>query len=382
MGGAEGKIHTFSFSALIQQAMQERAILGKLMEWVHSSNSISIFVTGKTGSGKSTLVNALIGEDVAEEGDIPDPMTAKVKCYKRDRSGVTIKVWDSPGLQDGTGNEVRYIRDMQANCKNIDLYLLCVNIGDSVRFNKASPEIQAIKKLTDAFGPSMWENAAIALTFANEIHEKNQPMSEVQEKIARAENRIAFLEREGKEEETKDAEQKLQEEKDKLKELFCGKIREWDEKLRELLKDEIKIESARVDALRIIPTGYREPLSLPDRPHWLSSFWFSVLLSTHRRAQPALLFLNRKRIVESRDQVSEKDVEKHLHDQLIIFTEMGAEVGGACGNSDWGSVLGLKLAQVQSLILLERMLLNFFYKVLSETQEKPSEIESSQCGGR
>ena len=380
MGAGESKIGNFSFSDALQCMLQEQAILGDVLEWVHSSKSVSIFLTGKTGSGKSTLVNAIVGEDVAKEGDEPDPMTAEVTCHPLTRDGITLKVWDSPGLQDGTGQEERYIQDMKTKCKEVDLYLLCINIYDSPRFNRASPEIQAIKKLTEAFGPSMWENAAIALTFANRIAEKNQPMTEAQANIKRAENRISLLERQGMKDsdEMKEAEKKRDEEKTELENLFSDKIREWDEGIRQLLKTEVNLDPERVDAVEIVPAGYREPLSLPDRPYWLSTFWFSVLSSTHRRAQPALLHLNRKRIVESPEQVSERDVDKHLHDQLVIFTEKGAEAGGAWGSAGRGLLVGLKIARSEAIGLLEGIMVERFSKLALESRKELPEIKGSQ----
>ena len=274
MGSGGSRIQGFSFTEVLQRALEERAILDQISEWVHSSKSISIFLTGKTGSGKSTLVNAIVGRSVAEEGEDPDPMTAEVKCYEHERDGITLKVWDSPGLQDGTDQEERYIADMKAKCTEVDLYLLCINVYESVRFNRDNREIEAIKKLTETFGSSMWENTVVALTFANQIEDKNQPMTEVKRKISRIQHQISGMEEGGKKEseEMKAAQQVLEEEKGKLEKLLCEKIKEWDEKLREMLKSEVNVNPSLVEKLKIIPTGYREPTSLPDRPHWLSTF--------------------------------------------------------------------------------------------------------------
>ena len=41
-------------------------------------HEITILLSGKTGAGKSHLTNALIGEDLAEEGDELDPQTYDV----------------------------------------------------------------------------------------------------------------------------------------------------------------------------------------------------------------------------------------------------------------------------------------------------------------
>lgn len=60
-----------SLSTLREQL--EPSILGKLKAWEKRSNSINILVSGKTGTGKSTLVNSIIGRAVTKEGDKLNP---------------------------------------------------------------------------------------------------------------------------------------------------------------------------------------------------------------------------------------------------------------------------------------------------------------------
>ncbi len=309
----------------------ERAIMEELKEWIQSSRAINIFVTGKTGSGKSTLVNALLGVSMAPEGEELDPMTAEVACYENDVSGVRLRVWDSPGLQDGTQREEEYITDMKAKCNlsEIDLCVVCIKVS-TARFTKDSTEVQALRKLTDAFGPSLWEHAIIVLTYANEIEMRSDEM-----KLARRKNDL-----------------------EKVSRLFQDKIAEWDTQLRAILTEMIGID---MRDMKIIPTGFRKP-SLPDRDHWLSTFWFGALRSMHKRAQPAMLLLNHGRIVDSPESVSKKDKEKFLHDQSLVFTECGYEIGGKIGTPMLGGQIGLDVGEdlgigLSAKILLEQLLM-------------------------
>ena len=66
---------------------------------------LSILVTGKTGVGKSRLVNAVVGKRVATEGQQKKPCTVTVNSYSLVINGIEVRVLDSPGLKDGTCNE-------------------------------------------------------------------------------------------------------------------------------------------------------------------------------------------------------------------------------------------------------------------------------------
>lgn len=139
------------------------------------ATSFSVLVCGKTGTGKSTLVNGIIGEPVAkvEKRLIRHGDTRDVKGYRLEIGGVSVTVWDTPGLQDGSANndQKRYISDMKGICRNVDLALYCIKMPEK-RFpvgKSDNPDVKAMANLTKAFKPDFWRKTIVVLTYANTV---------------------------------------------------------------------------------------------------------------------------------------------------------------------------------------------------------------------
>ena len=60
--------------------------------------ALSIVVVGETGQGKSSLINGLLGEEIAKESSDLDSATDTVDSYKYEQNGVNVMLWDTRGL--------------------------------------------------------------------------------------------------------------------------------------------------------------------------------------------------------------------------------------------------------------------------------------------
>ena len=96
-------------------------------------NKINIMITGATGCGKSSTINALFDTEVAKVGVGVDPETMEIEKYELDN----LILWDTPGLGDGKEADNRHAKniihklaevDAQGNAL-IDLVLVILDSG-------------------------------------------------------------------------------------------------------------------------------------------------------------------------------------------------------------------------------------------------------------
>lgn len=69
---------------------------------------INLMVTGATGCGKSSTINALFDVSVAKVGDGPDPETMSIQKYELDN----LIIWDTPGLGDGKAADEKHAKNI------------------------------------------------------------------------------------------------------------------------------------------------------------------------------------------------------------------------------------------------------------------------------
>ena len=144
--------------------------LDKAFELINEKKKLKILVCGKTGTGKSTLLNTLLGQTVFEAGGpatkTVGPVTTEVKSVRTSIQDVLLEIFDSPGLQDCTDNDRKYLDDMHKKCKDFCLILYCIDMATARWDEKDSKTIEV---LTKTFGQEMWKKAILVLTKANTV---------------------------------------------------------------------------------------------------------------------------------------------------------------------------------------------------------------------
>lgn len=101
-----------------------------LASWLWTPKSARILVLGRVNSGKSALVNAMLGDRKAAEGEamFECPVTTKVQSHEFTLRGVPVTVFDTPGLRGAekeTTPSTSNIKEILKASGEVDLVVFC-----------------------------------------------------------------------------------------------------------------------------------------------------------------------------------------------------------------------------------------------------------------
>lgn len=234
------------------------------MNQAPQGQSLDIVIFGKTGTGKSSLINTLFEEDVAKVSDSIFSVTEKVWGHEKPMESiegrvrtttiivkdVRVTLWDTPGLADISRDGKETLKEIREKCgeSGIDLFLYCARL-DQTRL--LDVDLKCINDITygeNALGPEIWERGLIAVTCANKMPSNIN---------------------------------------------FQSRLQEWNEGFR-FIFEKVKM-SDQFESIPLLPTGYLDfeenppiDVPLPDNRPWRSEFWYACLLRVRLFALPAM----------------------------------------------------------------------------------------------
>lgn len=121
-----------------------------------------IAVVGRTGTGKSTLINAIFGKQVSLIGDY-EPVTKKVESYDLGIESSQFCVIDTPGIGD---SEIDYdsLDYLRSEIEQVDSVFFVSRLAES---SVSGDEKRAIQLISEQLGTKIWERSLIVFTFSD-----------------------------------------------------------------------------------------------------------------------------------------------------------------------------------------------------------------------
>ena len=270
---------------------------------------VSILVIGPTGSGKSTLINALMGGNAAEVGHGATSVTTGVKRCKGEFKGMKMDIYDTIGFRDSEGRSDGSILKEIAAGNKFDLVLVCMKLED--RVNRDMKKV--FRELACSLNKEMWRRTIVVATFAN-----------------------MFIKLDSVPEKESDRAQAIK-----------NKISEFERYVSECLKGHVDEDIIRDIPYRI--AGKAKKRKLPTTYDWLKDLWSTCIIRCSDEAQPFLTMLAKHRLAVEGGAVGASAGAGVLIGAGIgavggsifpgVGTAIGAGVGGAIGGGA-GAIVG------------------------------------------
>lgn len=243
-----------------EQPMDRKEVVRRSMTLKERKYHVKILVMGLTGAGKSSLVNAMMGDIVAKVQSGPKSCQSKVECHKGERDGIKIKIYDTAGFGDSIISEKKIIKNISESTprKGFDLIIIAIKMTERL----ATDATQMLSSLGKLLDEEMWKRTIVVLTFANLV--------------------VTQLE-EGYQDYTEDGLQ--------------IKINEQTKEFRDLFSDHTKIDKNIVDSIPFILVGSFKRRELPTDDDWLVTLWDHSIIRCRTEVKPFLKRLSIQRLI-------------------------------------------------------------------------------------
>ena len=215
-------------------------------------------------------------------------MQGRTSGFKRE---IGIRVWDTPGLKDGTREDKKYLNEILCvwdRYKHKDLVIFCIEARTRYVPGRDNLNVQAMIDLTKKFGEDFWKNAIIVLTFANTIETFNLHWRGLSsEEKARC---------------------------------FRTKVEEYANAIKSSMTS-CGISRSIIERIKVVPAGYHTIPELPDRKYWFTPLWFACLQTISTKEARAVIALHNQDRLQIRSRTELETRRVNTSNLIIDLTD-------------------------------------------------------------
>ena len=153
--------------------------------------TLTIFVVGKTGVGKSTLINSLLGDTIDERAKVasgPDPCKHElIEEHRGSWYGIPTVMYDTRGLGDPTVNIKEYKKKFKEKFSQCDRFLVLICQDFTSKYDESVRDFAKVLSRNFKKNYNIWRNSILVLTKANEFRPVDDEDKELDEDAKRVE---------------------------------------------------------------------------------------------------------------------------------------------------------------------------------------------------
>uniref|UniRef100_A0A8C9TFR0 AIG1-type G domain-containing protein n=1 Tax=Scleropages formosus TaxID=113540 RepID=A0A8C9TFR0_SCLFO len=159
--------------------------------WTKSTLLIKLVILGKTGSGKSSSGNLILGEPKFKAASSPNSTTHKCETRSVEkRNGRKITVVDTPGFYDTQVSDenlkAEVVRCITECAPDPHAFIVVMKVETFTE-----QELAIVKKIEDSFGEEAFKHAVVLFTHGDQLDEKVK----IEEFVEKNEKLRRFVER-------------------------------------------------------------------------------------------------------------------------------------------------------------------------------------------